>query len=81
MSSKVPFPPPGFDDLSPDDQAEYVQELWDYIDSRKDQIEIPDWHKEILEERLARYARDGMEGISWEELEKELLDQLRKGAA
>jgi putative addiction module component (TIGR02574 family) len=78
MSSKIPFPPPGFDELTADEQVEYVQGLWDYIvDSRSDQISIPDWHREILEERMARENPE--EGTSWEEFEKELLEQLMKG--
>jgi len=78
MSSKIPFPPPGFDELTADEQVEYVQELWDYIvDSRSDEISIPDWHRELIKERLARENPE--EGISWEEFEKELLEQLMKG--
>ncbi len=79
MSSKVPIPPPGFDELSTDDQVEYVQALWDRIASRSEQVSIPDWHMEILEERLARYNSNGMEGTPWEEFEKELIEQLTKG--
>jgi putative addiction module component len=78
MSSKIPFPPPGFDELTADEQVEYVQELWDYIvDSRSDQISIPDWHREIIKERLARENPE--DGTPWEEFEKELLEQLMKG--
>ena len=78
MSSKVPFPPPGFDDLSADEQAEYASQLWDRVTLREHEISVPDWHMEIVRERMARYERDGMQGISWEELEKELLEQLTK---
>lgn len=35
-------------------------------------IEIPDWHREILEERMARYRANGFEGTPWEEFEQEL---------
>ena len=80
MSSKVPFPPPGFDDLSADEQAEYASELWDRVTLREHEISVPDWHMEIVRERMARYERDGMQGISWEELEKELLERLTKRA-
>lgn len=80
MSSKVPFPPPGFDDLSADEQADYASELWDRVTEREPEVSVPDWHMEIVRERMARYKRDGMKGISWEELEKELLEQLNKGA-
>ncbi|HZM99036.1 MAG TPA: addiction module protein [Pyrinomonadaceae bacterium] len=78
MSSKIPFPPPGFDELTADEQVEYVQELWDYIvDSRSDEISIPDWHREIIKERLDRENPE--DGTPWEEFEKELLEQLMKG--
>ena len=80
MSSKVPFPPPGFDDLSADEQADYASELWDRVILREHEISVPDWHMEIVRERMARYEKEGMEGISWEELEKELLERLTKRA-
>lgn len=77
MSSKIPFPPPGFDELSLEDQIEYVQELWDRITSHQEPVSIPDWHLEILKERLA--SENPEEGTPWEEFEKELLEQLMKG--
>jgi putative addiction module component (TIGR02574 family) len=77
MSSKIPFPPPGFDELTVEDQIEYVQELWDLITSRPEQVNVPDWHLEIIKERLAHENPE--EGTPWEEFEKELLEQLMKG--
>ena len=46
----------------------------------QDYVSIPDWHMEILEERLARYRASGMEGTPWEEFEKELIEQLTKSS-
>ena len=76
MSSKVPFPPPGFDDLSADEQADYASELWDRVTERDHEITVPEWHMEIVRERMARYERDGMQGISLEEFERKLNEQL-----
>jgi putative addiction module component (TIGR02574 family) len=78
MSSKIPFPPPGFDELSAEEQAEYVQALWDHISSPTEPIDVPDWHLEILEERLARYDANGMQGIPWDQFKKEFLQELLK---
>jgi len=78
MSSKVPFPPPGFDELSPEEQVDYVQELWDHIQPSQEQADIPEWHKEILDERMARYRETGFEGRPWEEVNAEILQQLTK---
>ena len=76
MSSKVPLPPPDLDD----EQDEDDQALWEYMTAGPDKVPVPEWHLELLREREARYERDGMEGITWEELEKELLKELTKGA-
>jgi hypothetical protein len=71
MSSEVPFSPPGFDELSNDEQIEYT--------GQSDDVPVPDWHMEIIEERLARYEKDGMEGTPLDEFEKELFELLMKG--
>ena len=79
MTSKVPIPPPGFDELSIDEQIEYIGQLWNCIPSQPDDTPVPDWHIEIIEERLAQYEKDGMEGTPLEEFEKELFELLMKG--
>jgi len=75
MSSQLPIPPPGFDGLSIEEQIEYVETLWNYISSREDYLEVPEWHRQIIEERMARYGSK-VEGTSWEEFEKELIKDL-----
>lgn len=77
MSSKIPFPPAGFDELPLEDQIEYVQDLWDKITSRPEEVPVPDWHVEIIKERLANENPE--EFTPFEEFEKELLEQLKKG--
>ena len=75
MSSKLPIPPPDPNYLSPEE----CQELWRSFTSSPQQISIPDWHMEILEERLTRYCVTGMKGTPFEEFEKELFELLMKG--
>lgn len=53
MSQTLPLPPPGFDALSVEEQIDYVQSLWDHIAARPEEVPVPDWHREILAERLA----------------------------
>ena len=72
MSQTLPMPPPGFDGLSVEEQIDYVQALWDYVISHADHVAIPEWHREIISERMNRYL-SGIEGAStWEEFEQEL---------
>ena len=56
MSSQLPVPPLNDDDVLAEDQY----------------VEIPEWHREMLDEALARYNEFGIEGTPWEEVEKEL---------
>jgi putative addiction module component (TIGR02574 family) len=71
-SSQLPIPPPGFEGLSTQEQVEYVEALWDYITSRPNQVPIPEWHREVISERLTRYRLGVDEGRTWEEFEQEL---------
>lgn len=53
MSAGAPWPPSGFDELSPDEKVDYVQSLWDRIAASEDRVPVPDWHKEVIRQRLA----------------------------
>lgn len=78
MSQALPLPPPGFDALSIDEQIDYVQSLWDHIAARPEDVPVPDWHKEILAERLAAHRADDGKGREWDEIEKDLRADLTK---
>lgn len=63
------------------------KELHDYIDAADDRFlaliygmiladkqeyEIPDWHKKIVEERLEDYERNPQNVISWDEVKAQI---------
>jgi putative addiction module component (TIGR02574 family) len=77
MAQPLPFPPPGFDDLSTEEKLEYVQNLWDRIAAEPDDLPVPDWHWQILEQRLKAHRAHPEQVVSWEEAEREILSQLR----
>jgi putative addiction module component (TIGR02574 family) len=68
MSQTVPIPPPGFDELTVDEQIEYVQLLWDRIAERPDDVPAVEWHSRVIAERLERYQDDPSHVVSWEEV-------------
>ncbi len=78
MSQALPLPPPGFDSLSVDEQIDYVQSLWNRIAARPEEVPIPDWHREILAERLTAHHANKDQGKDWEEFEKDLTTELRE---
>src|SRR6185436_20426777 len=76
MSEALPIPPPGFDALSTDDKIDYVQSLWDRIAARPEDVPVPDWHRQIITERLAAYRANEDQAKEWEEVEREITDEL-----
>ncbi len=67
MSYEPLSPPPGFENLSIAEQVDYIEFLWRLIIARPDVTEVPQWHLDILAERLAKY-RTGDDGWkTWNE--------------
>ena len=76
MRKTLDIPPAGFDDLPVDAQIDFVQSLWDRIAANPDQVAVPDWHRQVLDERLEDLDSSPGDGISWEELRDRLESQL-----
>ena len=68
----VPLPPPGFDDLSDDEKIDYLQSLWDRIAATPEAVPVPDWHREIIDERLKDLEANPEAGDSWEAVHERL---------
>jgi putative addiction module component (TIGR02574 family) len=77
MSKIVPIPPPGFDDLSVDEQIDFVQSLWDRIAATAEQVPVPEWHRQIIRERLAAYNANPSAGQLWIEVRTDSERKLR----
>jgi hypothetical protein len=75
MSSPLPVPPPDFDQLSYAEQVEWVEQFTDYETADENYVKIPEWHLEMLEERIARQDAAGRPGRSWEEVKQELIKE------
>jgi putative addiction module component (TIGR02574 family) len=70
-------PAPGFDELSPDEKLQYIQALSDHFSEHPDEVPVPDWHRQVLAERLAAHRRGEMTSRPWSEIREELLARLR----
>jgi putative addiction module component (TIGR02574 family) len=77
MSTPIPFPPPGFDDLSTDEKIDYLALLWDRITTRPATIDIPEWQEEVLGERLRDLDSEPNSGSSWDVVQKRLRERLK----
>jgi putative addiction module component (TIGR02574 family) len=72
MPKSVPLPPPGFDDLSVDEKIDYLHSLWDQIAATPQTISVPDWHRDILDERQRDLEANPDAGDSWEVVQERL---------
>ena len=77
MAKPVAIPPPGFDELSIEEQIDYVQSLWERIAATPDQVPVPDWHREVLNERVKDVEANPDAGESWDVVRDRLRDKLR----
>ncbi len=70
--------PPGFDGLSADEKLDYVQNLWDHISADSEKVSVPEWHRNVIAERLAEYRANPDDGEVWDEVRDELLEELAR---
>jgi len=63
----------------PLDEEPFDEESFDENYVNQNYVKIPDWHMEIIQERMARFeSEDRTKWRTWEEFEKELLDKLAR---
>jgi len=61
--------------LTVEQKLELIGKLWDEIPDSPDALSVPDWHQQILRQRMASADADPQAAIPWEEVEKVLRDK------
>ena len=59
--------------LNKNEKLLLVEALWDSIASDPENIDVPDHHKSILEQRLQTLQEDKKNGASWKEVRQKYL--------
>jgi putative addiction module component (TIGR02574 family) len=54
-------------------RIQLVEDIWDSIAEMPEAIEIPEWHKKELDERLKAYHANPSEGSPWNDVKKRIL--------
>lgn len=78
MASALPMPPPGFDDLTPDEKVRYVGALWDRIVSDQDSLGLSDAQRVLVRERLAAHEADPSAARPWSEVRTQIEQELSR---
>lgn len=76
MSSVPPIAiPPGFEQLSKEEQILYVEQLWNIIAAVPEEVPTPQWHIDLVRER--RNSHNPEQVRSWDEVRQQLLSKYR----
>lgn len=59
------------------DRLSVIEDIWDSIASESTQIDVPQWHREVLRQRLAAHRVNRTEGTPWPEIRRRI-EQNRK---
>jgi len=78
LPTRLPMPPPGFDDLPISDKLAYVQLLWERIALEAEQLSVPDWHKQVLRERLRGQEATEEGSLDWDFIRNRVKEELEK---
>jgi hypothetical protein len=70
---------PAIEDMTPSQRADLMEDLWNAMSRNPKDIEPPDWHRKVLEERELALANGEDEFIDWEDA-KRYIQQKTVGA-
>ncbi|MCA9443211.1 MAG: addiction module protein [Candidatus Omnitrophica bacterium] len=57
-------------DLNPDEKLQLVEDLWDDLSSRPEEVPVHNWQKEELLRRKANLMRHTAPEATWEEIKE-----------
>ncbi|HMJ10151.1 MAG TPA: addiction module protein [Polyangiaceae bacterium] len=72
MANALPSPPPGFDDLTPEDKVRYVGSLWDRSVADQERLPISEAQRNLVRQRLAAHQANPGAARPWSEVRREI---------
>jgi putative addiction module component (TIGR02574 family) len=72
VANVVPIPPPGFDDLTPEEKVRYVGALWDRVIDDQANLPVSDAQRMLIRERLAAHQANPRAARPWSEVRREI---------
>ena len=58
-------------------KLELMEALWEDLATQPQNVEVPEWHRELLDERLAAVEEGKDQFIPWEEAKREIERRIR----
>jgi hypothetical protein len=63
---------PPIEEMTPNQRVELMEELWKVMSRRSEQVEPPEWHRTVLDERRKAVENGVAEYISWEDAKEQI---------
>ena len=57
-------------DLSASEKLQLVEDLWDDLAAKPDEVPVHEWQKEELDRRKANLQKNRSSGLEWEEVKR-----------
>jgi hypothetical protein len=64
---------PPIEEMTPAQRVELMEALWKAMSRKPEEIESPEWHRTVLEEREQALARGETHFVDWEDAKAEVL--------
>jgi putative addiction module component (TIGR02574 family) len=58
--------------LPPEERVSIIESLWDSLAKEPASIPMPDWHRDVLDERIVEDEADETPGESWSDLRRRI---------
>jgi putative addiction module component (TIGR02574 family) len=58
--------------LPPEERVSIIESLWDSLVKEPASIPMPDWHRNVLDERIVEDEADDTPGESWSDLRRRI---------
>ena len=68
---------PSIEEMTPRQRTELMEALWKVMSQRPEEIESPDWHREVLVERRKAVENGEVEYIDWEVAKQQILNRIK----
>lgn len=68
---------PAIEDMTGAQRVELMEELWKAMSNESEVYEVPQRHRQILEERRAAVERGEIEYIDWEDAKRQIRSQIK----
>lgn len=72
VANALPIPPPGFDELTPEEKVLYVAALWDRIAAEPERMPISEEQRDLLRQRLAAHRANPSAARPWSEVRRDI---------